>query len=143
MFKKSKRKQSIKSICAGKKKYKNIEQGVVETEMTFSKLFDEHRRRQQWKKPNYQGALDMDRVENMVTCYKKEPRMWRFKRTIIIGMVGSKKYIVDGQHRVEMICRLWDTEQTKDTVHVCLYLCSTKKELNDLFVAVSRSIGRY
>ena len=54
-------------------------------------------------KPIYQGALDGDRVDSMVESYLKYPEYFQFKNTIVVGDINKKFYIIDGQHRVEMI----------------------------------------
>ena len=54
-------------------------------------------------KPVYQGALEEERVNGMVSSYLKHPEYFQFKNTIVVGDINKQFYIIDGQHRVEMV----------------------------------------
>ena len=65
-------------------------------------------------KPEYQGSLDNDRVEKMIIEYLQNPLYLKFKDKIIIGNLNDMWYCVDGQHRLEMIKRLYSENNIKD-----------------------------
>ena len=62
-------------------------------------------------KPSFQGSLDENRVESMVKSYLRNPANFQYKNRIIIADVNRKLYIIDGQHRAEMIIRLCENTQ--------------------------------
>ena len=56
--------------------------------------------------PPYQTDLDMTKVDAMIESYHLHPEFGRFKNTIVIAIrmtSGMRFYLVDGQHRVEMM----------------------------------------
>jgi hypothetical protein len=58
--------------------------------------------------PPYQTDLDVSKVDAMIESYHHHPEFGRFKNTIVIAIrmtSGMRFYLVDGQHRVEMLKR--------------------------------------
>lgn len=86
-------------------------------------------------KPSFQGSLDESRVESMVKCYLKNPANFQYKNRIIIADVNRKLYIIDGQHRVEMIIRLCKNTQeyTRKNVEIVYYPLKNEIEAIELF----------
>ena len=86
-------------------------------------------------KPDFQGSLDESRVESMVKCYLKNPANFQYKNRIIIADVNGKLYIIDGQHRVEMIIRLCEKTQkyTRKQIEIVYYPLRNDKEAMVLF----------
>lgn len=72
-------------------------------------------------KPNCQGSLEEDRVLGMIESYKLNPENLMCKNNISIGVINNKFYIVDGQHRVEMACRLYNNDEIKDNVKELIF----------------------
>ena len=59
--------------------------------------------------PSYQADLDLAKVAEMTASYERHPEFGRFKNTIVVAvrMSGNRDlYLVDGQHRVEMMRRV-------------------------------------
>lgn len=90
-------------------------------------------------KPSFQGALDERRVESMINCYLKNPANFQFKNKIIVADVNHKLYIIDGQHRVEMIIKLCEKSQeyTGKKVEIVYYQLKNTEEALNLFKEIN------
>lgn len=86
-------------------------------------------------KPSFQGSLDESRVESMIESYLKNPANFQYKNRIIIADVNRKLYIIDGQHRVEMIIRLCKEKQeyTRKQIEIIYYPLKNTEEAMQLF----------
>ena len=86
-------------------------------------------------KPGFQGSLDESRVESMIESYLKNPANFQYKNRIIIADVNRKLYIIDGQHRVEMISRLCKEKQeyTRKQIEIIYYPLKNTEEAMQLF----------
>jgi hypothetical protein len=90
-------------------------------------------------KPSFQGALDERRVESMINCYLKNPANFQYKNRIIVADVNHKLYIIDGQHRVEMIIKLCEKSQeyTGKKVEIVYYQLKNTEEALNLFKEIN------
>ena len=82
--------------------------------------------------PPYQTDLNVQKVHDMIESYRTNKEYGRFKNTIVIAvrMVGSTTlYLVDGQHRVEMIKQI----QVEYPFRVIFYPIHTDNEMRNLF----------
>ena len=79
--------------------------------------------------PPYQADLNSEKVAEMVASYQANPEFGRFKNTIVVAQSGQDLYLVDGQHRVEMMKRVQVTYPYK----VLIYPIRTDDEMRLLF----------
>ncbi|MHA2082199.1 MAG: HNH endonuclease [Candidatus Thorarchaeota archaeon] len=88
-----------KSKFPGVKSTKLTEK-VERTEVSFQKI-TEHSMMAKLIKPPHQGALQDDKVDEMVAEYLKTPDFWTHKQIVTISVFNDSYYITDGQHRIE------------------------------------------
>ena len=90
--------------------------------------------------PIYQTDLNTDKVNEMIESYHNNPDYLIFKNKIVIGdiITGNKKYILDGQHRLNMACRLWLESKVNDNLIFCYYKLETENELHKLFIELNK-----
>jgi len=111
---------------------------VSETRMTVDKLF-RNQRMKDLVKPNIQCALDDDKVEEMRSEYREKPEMFRSKNKLIIGNLNDTWYLVDGQHRYEMLRREFEeNKEIKEDVSVIWYKFSDEEYVNELFCSINK-----
>ena len=67
-----------------------------------------HNKLKNIKKPTEQGSLDLNRVSNMVNEYLKHPEFLRFKNRVVIVYLNNTLYIIDVQHRLEIVNELYN-----------------------------------
>lgn len=88
--------------------------------------------------PFMQGDLIAEKVEQMVASYRANPSFCRFKNTIVMATVlfatPPQLYLVDGQHRVQMIKQLMAEELKRCCAfRVIVYAIASDTELHHLF----------
>lgn len=97
-------------------------------------------------KPKFQIDLDEDKIDEMCKSYKKNPDYLIFKNKIILGVIVNKfseseinykMYVIDGQHRLEMVKKLND-EDINDSLTFCYYETNTDKEMKQLFIEINK-----
>jgi len=100
--------------------------------------------------PHFQGALDEDKVNQMICSFKKNKDYLYFKNKIVIGVIppkitdylqqndNYKMYLLDGQHRVEMARRLAEEDNENEDLWFCYYETSTNKEMKKLFEEINK-----
>ena len=87
-----------------------------------------------FKKPHIQGALIKEKVDSMIENFLKKPANFQYKNRIIVGIVNKEFYILDGQHRVEMICHLCKHNHLYNKkVIVVYYPLKNEAEAQELF----------
>lgn len=89
------------------------------------------------KKPNYQGSLLDDKVEQMCKEYILNPLSLRFKSYITIGCLKDKWYLIDGQHRLEMAKNIYINHKIDDKLTFGWFICSNEQELRDMFISIN------
>lgn len=125
-----------KNIYPGKKILED--KNYFETQISFDKIHN-HPYILKIVKPEYQGSLDEDRVNEMVDEYIKNPLYFKFKNKIIIGILNDVLYCIDGQHRLEMIKKLYNERKiTDDTANFCWYKCNSQKDIENLFYSINK-----
>tara|TARA_B100000900_G_scaffold386869_1_gene377660 strand:+ start:1363 stop:2433 length:1071 start_codon:yes stop_codon:yes gene_type:complete len=72
-------------------------------------------------KPIYQGALLDEKINEMIQSYIDNPDYFLFKNNIIVGIINNKYYIIDGQHRLEMIIELCNKYNKYDNELIITY----------------------
>ena len=88
-------------------------------------------------KPNYQGALLDNKIDEMCKEYISNPILLRCKNNIIIGCLKDKWYLIDGQHRLEMAKNIYINHKIDDKLTFCWFICSNEKELRNIFISVN------
>jgi hypothetical protein len=99
--------------------------------------------------PNCQTSLDLDKVKEIEKSYMEQPETWEFRKNIVVGIINGKKYIVDGQHRLNAFRNLWikhkkNTYQNSnwgkkgDFVIIYYYKLESKKQLEALFKEINK-----
>lgn len=113
------------------------EDNFFETQITFDKI-NNIPEINNIIKPDYQGSLDEDRVEEMVEEYLNMPIYFKFKNKVIIGNLNNSWYCVDGQHRLEMVKKLCNEHNIiNDYINFCWYKCDNQRDMEKLFVSVN------
>lgn len=90
------------------------------------------------QKPSLQGALRETKYEEMYKEYKNNPDFFRMKNKIIIGVLHGIWYLIDGQHRLEMITRLYKNSISDDAAIFCWFECKNDRELRELFISLNK-----
>ena len=60
--------------------------------------------------PKFQKDLNVDKINEMISSYKRNPNFFYFKNKIVLSYISHTNniYIIDGQHRIELIKYLVD-----------------------------------
>lgn len=92
--------------------------------------------------PPIQGNLNGDSVKEMAKEYKDDP-YFKCKDNISIGVLEEdceyKYYIVDGQHRLEMVRKLMQKKDAfDDKLQFNFVYCNTKREFNKFFESMNK-----
>lgn len=108
-----------------------------ETSITFD-IICNNKKIQNIKKPNEQGSLDLNRVSEMVKEYSNNPQFLKFKNRIVIGDLNNTWYIIDGQHRLEMVHELYnENKNIEDELTFCWYKCKNECDMRTLFNSIN------
>jgi hypothetical protein len=87
--------------------------------------------------PPYQADLNLQKVQDMIESYNQNTEYGRFKNIIVtaVRMVGPKTlYLVDGQHRVEMMKQLLSKQiEIQYPFRVLFYPIYNDDEMRTLF----------
>ena len=108
-----------------------------ETRVRFDDIYN-NQKINRIEKPNEQGALNLDRVDNMVEEYKEFPSFLRFKNRIVIGVLNQTWYIIDGQHRIKMAKCLFERYNINDELIFCWYTCINEDHMRSLFNSINQ-----
>ena len=121
-----------RNIYPGKKIYENI--NYFETIISFKNIIN-HPFIQKIQKPNYQGSLNSDTVDSLITEFKKNPNFLRYKNKIVIGILNNNYYILDGQHRLEMVKQLGEIDEE---LQFCWYTFKDEINMKELFISINK-----
>ena len=114
-------------------KHLHSENNVVKKIVKFQKLRTMYQTGE-IEKPVYQGALEEERVDQMIESYLKHPEYFQYKNTIILADVNKQLYIIDGQHRIQMVIELCKKHQLyRKTLIIAYYKFNNKTEAESLF----------
>lgn len=111
---------------------------AIKKNMTFRSL-DRLVQNKIFKKPSFQGPLDENKVTSMLNCYLKNPVNFLIKNMIVVVDINDKFYIVDGQHRVEMIQELCENhiEHRFNNIEILYFKLKNKEEALSLFKEIN------
>jgi hypothetical protein len=114
-------------------------QNSLEKQINFkslSKLLDNN----SFINPPSQTELDIDKVQEMVDSYIKNPDYLVFKNKITIALLFTLDkendfllYLVDGQHRLYMAQKLYNEYDVNDYLTFCYFKTFDIKEIENLF----------
>lgn len=103
------------------------------------------------EQPNCQNSLQEDRIQNIQNSYLKNPEFWEFRKNIVVGIICDRKYIIDGQHRINAFANIWRNytesgikpnlkwdEKNGDFVNIYYYQLKDKDELELLFCEINK-----
>lgn len=122
----------------GSKFYENENKNVTETRLSVDKLF-RNQGMKELVKPDIQCSLDDDKVEEMRQEYRNKPEFFRSKNKLIICDLNNTWYLVDGQHRYEMLRREFSVNNDmKEEVMVIWYKFSEEEFVNELFKSINK-----
>lgn len=125
-----------RTIYPGKKLHEA--HNYYETAVLF-KSINNHPSIKNIKKPDYQGSLNMDTVQSLVDEYNTNPIFLRYKNKIVIGILNNTYYILDGQHRLEMVRQLGETNpEIVGELHFCWYTFNNENNMRQLFNSINK-----
>jgi hypothetical protein len=104
---------------------------VIKKQLTFEQI-NSKMQQNSFVKPEFQGALEANRITEMIFRYKIHPEFFHYKNTVVIGHVNNELYIIDGQHRIEMACLL-SSKYPKEIIIIAYYKLNSMGEARDLF----------
>ncbi len=104
------------------------------------------------RQPNCQCPIEEERIAGIQKDYLERPDTWEFRKDIIIGIIDDKKYIIDGQHRINAFANIWDdfkSDNTKqpnlnwdsengDFVKMYYYNLKNMEALHNIFSIINR-----
>lgn len=94
--------------------------------------------------PPYQTDIDENKVQQMVGSYLLHPEYLLYKNKIVIAVVKNhvdethKLYVLDGQHRLEMVKILYQDHDIVDYLNFCYFKVESNKEAKNLFKEINR-----
>lgn len=87
--------------------------------------------------PPFQVTFDENKTEEMVEAYNKNPQFFLSKSllTIAIVIIGEEKetYLMDGQHRMEMIKQIYERTTENNKVIFAIHMIYSEDEMRVLF----------
>ena len=111
---------------------------VYETRLSVDKLL-RNPRMKQLVKPDIQCAQDEDKVEEMRAEYKEKPELFFAKNRLIIVDLDNKWYLIDGQHRHEMLKREFEINMDlQEHVQIVWYKYYNEEDVNALFKSINK-----
>jgi hypothetical protein len=88
-------------------------------------------------RPIFQTDIDEIKVEQMVQSYLKNPDYFIFKNKITAAVINEKIYLIDGQHRYEMIKQLYINHDIDDLLYICYFNVNSDEEMRKLFFEIN------
>lgn len=88
-----------------------------------------------FKTPLFQSVLNDDKIKEMIFSYKNNPEFFYFKNKIVVSYIPSNEnniYIMDGQHRIEMIKELSKLNYD-DYINICCYIINDEEKIKLLY----------
>jgi len=122
----------------GAKKVVLIIDKVEQTNVNFGDFIN-HPILSQIIKPNQQGSLLEDKVNDMVVEYQKKPYFFAHKRSITIAVLNNNFYIADGQHRIEAAKRLYQDHGIDKEYFICIWhIVKDEGDMRELFNSINK-----
>ena len=125
-----------RNIYPGRKLYETL--NYYETVVSFKNVIN-HPIIQKIIKPNYQGSLNSDTVDSLVCEFNKNPNFLRYKNKIVIGILNNSYYILDGQHRMEMVKQIGEIDEE---LQFCWYIFNNETNMRELFNSINKDSSK-
>ena len=113
---------------------------VERTEVSFQRIV-EHSLIDKLIKPPHQGALQNEKVNEMVKEYLDKPEFWSHKQIVTISVFNDSYYITDGQHRIEASKILY-SHYGKNSDQDCLlfnwFTVNDEHEMRSLYNSINK-----
>ena len=89
--------------------------------------------------PIYQNDINLDKINEMVFSYKNNPEFFNFKNKIVLAFIEktNNMYIMDGQHRIELI-KILTKENYNDNIYICCYIIEDESKLRLLYEELNK-----
>lgn len=91
--------------------------------------------------PDIQGDLNNDKIDEMINSYKTNHHFMASKALLTIAKIQvadeTQYCLVDGQHRLDMIKQIYETEKVSDFIMVSFISVESNEELNKLFLEIN------
>jgi 5-methylcytosine-specific restriction endonuclease McrA len=106
---------------------------------TFRQIYEllKNKKENNFETPTFQADLDEDKIDEMVQSYLEYPSHFvsQLLLTIANVKIGNDEinYIMDGQHRMEMIKKLYENYKTNENVIIAVHFLKTEDDLLKLF----------
>jgi len=116
------------------------EHNYIETRITFADYIKSPKSAQ-IQKPTMQGSLEIERVQQMVDEYMNTPHLFHCKDKILVADLNNNWFIIDGQHRLEMVKKLYYDYNKFEDNHkftFCWFKVSSQEELESLFTSINK-----
>jgi hypothetical protein len=105
-----------------------------ENKISFKNLYNTF-----FQRPIFQSDIDENKVEQMVESYLKNPDYFIFKNKLIVAIVNNEKlYLIDGQHRLNMIHQLYLIYNIDDMAYICYFNVNNDEEMRKLFNEINK-----
>jgi hypothetical protein len=122
----------------------NVRDGSYTTLVTFQEITDIQNNKKKYKllDPPFQVSFDDDKIEEMVGAYIKNPQFLLSKLVITIAIVtidgATETYLMDGQHRMEMIKQIYENFNENDNVIFAVQQIYSEREMILLFEELNK-----
>ena len=111
---------------------------VYETRMTIERLF-RNAKMKELVKPDCQCALDEDKVKEMGDEYRRRPELFRAKNKLIVVDLNDTWYLVDGQHRYDMMKHeFMRNNEIKEQIQIVWYKFYCEEDVRILFNSINK-----
>jgi len=111
----------------------NKENNIITTKMNFKLLNDIYKIRKLFEKPLFQGSLCDDKVKSMIQYYLLDNKLWGISNRIPIAVIADKFFVIDGQHRLESACILYNEHKKNWKIQINWIEIKKKEELRKFF----------
>ena len=115
-----------------------IDGGIYRT-LTFDEIYHIMNNKE-LEYPEEQCNIDEERVDEMYKCYKKNKKYFMSKCLVTIGVLDEYYFIIDGQHRLEMIHNNYKelSKSINPKVLFAIYELKDEEELCELFLELNK-----
>jgi hypothetical protein len=87
--------------------------------------------------PIFQTPLNTDKIEQMTDAYNTNPQFLLSKLILTVAVINNmtenEYYLMDGQHRLNMCCQLYQNEQENHKMYIAFYHIDNEQQFMGLF----------
>lgn len=139
---------NLEKILNDDKKKIGTYENSYSTKITFQQLSDICNNRKKYKllDPPFQIPIDENKIDEMVKAHLKNPHFLLSKIIITIAVVcvGNEKeyYLMDGQHRMNMIKIIHETTQENNNMIVVVHHVTNEEDMRELFDELNKDSSK-